>query len=236
MLKPSHFQEWRSSAVDPEIINLNVSSLSGDEALERLTENAIESIGKDHKTRLQYATSPVSKILNRYSDMGREGWWCGGIDILTGEPSQWGCYKPDRPRLSQEKLKPIKYEHPAKCPTEIFALKVSDHIWQAIAEKQGIAPYCPLPIKDPDTPPLISNFRNNPGVSFWAWLLDNPSIPLLVTEGAKKAGALLTAGYVSIALPGIYSGYRQEKDSFGNIIGLPRLIPQLEAFSQSGII
>ncbi len=69
MLKPSHLQEWRSSAVDPEIIRLNVESLSGDAALERLTENAIEKIGKDHKTRLQYATSPVAEILNRYSDM-----------------------------------------------------------------------------------------------------------------------------------------------------------------------
>ena len=67
MLKLSHFQEWRSSAVDPSIISLNVESLSGDEAIERLTENAIEAIGKDQKTphSYQYATSPVAKILDR---------------------------------------------------------------------------------------------------------------------------------------------------------------------------
>lgn len=236
MLRASHFQEWLSSAVDREIIELNVESLGGDTALERLTENAIEAIGKGQKVphSLQYVTSPVAKILHRYKDMSDQGWWASGIDILTGEASQWGCFKPDKPRISQEKGKPIKYEHPAKCPTKIFALRAPDHIWQAIAEKQGIAPYCLLPIKDTDTPPLISNLTDTPGVTFWAWVLDNPSIALLITEGAKKAGSLLTAGYAAIALPGIYSGYRQEKDSSGNVIGLPRLIPQLEAFCQSG--
>jgi hypothetical protein len=65
-------------------------------------------------------------------------------------------------------------------------------------------------------------------------VLENPSITLSYTEGAKKAGSLLSAGYAAIALPGISSGYRQEKDSFGNVIGLPYLIPQLEAFCQNG--
>ncbi|REJ50941.1 MAG: DUF3854 domain-containing protein, partial [Microcystis aeruginosa DA14] len=166
--------------------------------------------------------------------MSNQGWWCGGVNILSGEPSKWGCYKPDKPRLSQEKLKPIKYEHPAKTPTEIFALRVPDHIWQAIGDRYGIAPYCPLPTKDPGTPPLISNLSDTPGVTFWAWVLDNPSIPLLITEGAKKAGSLLSAGYAAIALPGIYSGFRQQKDSWGNVIGLPYLIPQLEAFCGGG--
>jgi hypothetical protein len=236
MIKASHRNEWIASAVHPEIINLNVSSLSGDEALERLAENAIEAIGEDQKVphSYQYVTSPVAKILDRYKDMSGEGWWASGIDILSGEDSPWGCFKPDKPRISQEKRKPIKYEHPAKSPTEIFALRVPDHIWQKIGEKQGIAPYCPLPMGDTDTPPLISNLGNREGVSFWQWVLENPSIALLITEGAKKAGALLSAGYAAIALPGIYSGYRQDRDSWGNVIGLPYLIPQLEAFCQSG--
>jgi hypothetical protein len=122
-----------------------------------------------------------------------------------------------------QKSKPLKYEHPAKCPTEIFALRVPDDIWQAIGDKYGIAPYCLLPTKDTDTP----------GVTFWQWVLDNPSIALLITEGAKKAGSLLTAGYAAIALPGIYSGFRQDKE-WGNAIGLPYLIPQLLPFCGGG--
>ncbi|MFM7791998.1 MAG: DUF3854 domain-containing protein, partial [Microcystis panniformis] len=69
---------------------------------------------------------------------------------------------------------------------------------------------------------------------FWQWVLENPSIALLITEGAKKAGSLLTAGYAAIALPGIFNGFRQDKDSWGNVIGLPYLIPQLLPFSEGG--
>ncbi|WP_144875533.1 plasmid replication protein, CyRepA1 family, partial [Hyella patelloides] len=56
--------------------------------------------------------------------------------------------------------------------------------------------------------------------------------PLIITEGAKKAGCLITNSYVAIALPGIYGGYRQERDNWGNKIGKPSLIPQLEVFAQ----
>lgn len=228
MLKASHFQEWRSSAVDPSIISLNVESLSGDEAIERLTENAIEAIGKDQKVphSFQYATAPVAKILNRYKDMSSEGWWASGIDILIGEPSQWGCFKPDRPRISQEKGKAIKYEHPAKCPTEIFALRVSYGIGLKIAKKHGL--------KDDYLARLGIESLDSEDREFWQWVIKHPSIALLITEGAKKAGSLLSAGYAAIALPGIYSGYRQQKDDYGKAIGMPVLIPQLLPFCGGG--
>jgi hypothetical protein len=227
MLRASHRNEWIASAVHPDIINLNVESLSGDTALERLTENAIEKIGKDQKVphSFQYATSPVAKILNRYKDMSSEGWWASGIDILSGEASQWGCFKPDRPRLCFEKKKPIKYEHPAKCPTEIFALRIPYRIGLKIAEKQGL--------RDDYLTRLGDNSLDSEDREFWQWVINNPSIALLITEGAKKAGSLLTAGYAAIALPGIYSGFRQDKE-WGNAIGLPYLIPQLLPFCGGG--
>jgi len=56
--------------------------------------------------------------------------------------------------------------------------------------------------------------------------VNHPSIPLC-TEGAKKAGALLTAGYAAIALPGVNGGYRVQQDELGNRISKSRLIPQL---------
>lgn len=290
MLRASHRNEWIASAVDPEIIELNVKSLSGDAALERLTENAIKAIGADQKTphSYQYVTSPVSRILDRYSDMSGEGWWCSGIDVLTGEDSDWGCFKPDRPRISQEKKKPIKYEHPAKSPTEIFALRVSYRIGLKIAKKYDLkGQYVERvlkanesgektqrrvksagfvdsaadvtggdrnrairlqagdvshsgqrekldPIKEATFLSLGDDILDKEDQGFWQWVRENPSIALLITEGAKKAGSLLSAGYAAIALPGIYSGYRQDRDSMGNVIGMPCLIPQLEAFCQSG--
>ena len=69
---------------------------------------------------------------------------------------------------------------------------------------------------------------------FWTWVKENDSVPLIITEGAKKAGSLISASYAAIALPGINSGYRQQRDESGRKIGLPRLIPQLLHFAQKG--
>ncbi|MFM6254572.1 MAG: DUF3854 domain-containing protein, partial [Dolichospermum sp.] len=43
---------------------------------------------------------------------------------------------------------------------------------------------------------------------FWQWVL-NHNIPIAITEGAKKAAALLSVGIVAIGLPGINNGYRK---------------------------
>lgn len=69
---------------------------------------------------------------------------------------------------------------------------------------------------------------------FWEWVYHEPAIPLIVTEGAKKAGGLLTAGYAALALPGINSGYRTPKDEEGNRTGKSRLIPDLQYFATLG--
>lgn len=69
---------------------------------------------------------------------------------------------------------------------------------------------------------------------FWFWFIENPQIPLILTEGAKKAGTLITSGRVAIALPGIFNGYRQPKDKWGRKKGDARLIPQLELLAKGG--
>jgi len=68
---------------------------------------------------------------------------------------------------------------------------------------------------------------------FWQWVKDNPDLPIAIAEGIKKAAALLTVGRVAIALPGIYSGYRQPKNEAGEKTGLPFLIPELLVFCPS---
>jgi hypothetical protein len=92
-------------------------------------------------------------------------------------------------------------------------------LWQRIADRYEV-PLVPEAI-DP----------NRPDLGFWQWLIDHPKIPLCITEGAKKAGALLTAGYAAIALPGIFGGYRIPRDEQGNRLGKSRLIPQLQTLA-----
>ena len=254
MLRASHLNEWLASAVHPEIIRLNVASLSGDAAYESLL------YGLPDSERLN--TGRLSSgWLRKYSHLEDGGWFCSGVDVLTGQPSRWGCFKPDKPRndldgmtvkqlgelakkqginpdgwdksqlirqltAKGQKSKQIKYETPPKTPTEIFALKVSYGIGLKIAEKQGL--------KDDYLVRLGDNSLDSEDQGFWAWVIENPSITLLISEGAKKAGSLLTAGYLGVSLPGIFNGYRQPKDEIGQPTGPAQLIPQLEAFCQSG--
>ena len=61
--------------------------------------------------------------------------------------------------------------------------------------------------------------------NFWQEVQDNPSIPLYITEGAKKAGCLMSLGFACVAIPGIYNVAK--KDEWGR----RQIIPELKAFA-----
>lgn len=204
----NHLLEWSQSCVTDEVTHLNVTPLEGHQALEHLLY-AVD-LPRRNDGRL------CDTLLKRYQHLFAGGWWCSGIDILTGSEDPWGCFKPAQPRNSPDRNKPIKYEHPPQIPTGIFALRVSLPIWQRIAFRHN------LPILSADIQP------QQPDLGFWEWVLNHPSLPLCITEGAKKAGTLLCAGYAAIALPGINGGYRTPRDETGNRIGKSHLIPQLQ--------
>ncbi len=207
-----YLREWQASAVDRELTHLNVVSLEGASPAEYLLYS--NSIPRRNDGRIS------DGFLQRYAHTDAGGWWCSGIDILTGEEDIWGCFKPDRPRHDCDKV--IKYEHPPKTATGLFALKVPQSLWQQIADRAGVE------IASED----IKSDR--PDLGFWQWLIDRPQVPLCITEGAKKAGALLSAGYSTVALPGINNGYRTPKDGYGKRIGKSHLIPQLAKLASPG--
>ena len=286
VIDPRHHEEWRSSAVDEEIIALNVRSLSGSTAYGYLLYS--DKLSRRNDGRLS------SGLLRSYEHIEAGGWWSSGVDVLspTFDASLWGSFKPDMPRLHLDNQKAVKYEHPPKVSTEIFALRVTWAIGSKIAKRNNHdQAYCQRLLqavrssqrkvqsqeesrstgKNPEldsssgsnertsgrgfgnssnrpqqtgsnhssvAPFLVeealSKFGQEEDQEFWRWTLKTPELPLLITEGAKKAGSLLTAGYAAIALPGIWGGYRQPKDEQGNRVGKPKLIPQLEAFAGAG--
>ncbi len=103
-IHPQHFQEWLDSAVDPDLIRLNVLSIDGTDPLEYLLI-ALPPKERRNDGRLR------TQWLKKYAHTELGGWWCSGIDLLTGDDSLWGCFKPDQPRRNK-KGKLIKYEHP----------------------------------------------------------------------------------------------------------------------------
>jgi hypothetical protein len=208
-LQPQHWQEWRSSGVDEEIITLNVKSLEGTTPYEYLIYSPKISRRNDGRLR--------DGDLMKYRHIEQGGWWCNGIDPLNDyNPMMWGCFKPDKPRGDKNKIhKHIKYEHPYKESTRAILLQVSLRIWRLVSRNCGID--------------ITHEDIQNP-YGFWNWVWKN-NVPIVIVEGAKKAACLLTAGYAAIAIPGVNAGYRTPKDEFGNIIGKPNLVPDLKHFA-----
>ncbi len=209
MIHPQHRQELLDSGIDEEVINLNFRSLQGLAAYEYLL----------YSDKLQRTNTGVLArgILNTYAFLDDGGWWCSGVDPLDDwKPMLWGCFKPRRPRFDYEKRKHIKYEHPPKTETRVFLLAVPDYIWEKVSERYGIS---------------IADEERQRGFWHWVWKCN---LPITITEGAKKAGCLLTAGYAAIGLPGINGGYRTPKDSEGNRTGKSYLIPDLKYFATLG--
>jgi len=208
----AHRDEWLASAIDPEIIALNLRSLSGTTPYEYLLYSLNISRRNDGRLR--------DGDLKKYRHIEHGGWWCNGVDPLNNYlPMPWGCFKPDQPRRDHQKIhKIIKYEHPYKEQTRAFFLYVTDEIWSKISDRCGI--------------PITEEDKQHPG-GFWHWVwLHN--VPVTIVEGVKKAAALLTAGYAAISLPGVNGGYRTPKDENGNTLGKPHLIPDIKHFAAMG--
>lgn len=209
-IEATHWNEWLASAVDPGIIALNVVSVSGTTAYDYLFYG--ENVPRRNDGRLR------DGVLKKYRHIEGLNWWCSGIDPLNDESlMQWGCMKPDRPRRDPNKIhKFIKYEHPLRVPTRAFFLAVTDEVWDSVAARYE------KPISDCDR-----------ALGFWQWVWKY-NIGVVICEGAKKAGALLTLGYAAIALPGVNGGYRNPKDEFGLPTGNLHLIPDLQHFATLG--
>ncbi|MGB7441976.1 MAG: bifunctional DNA primase/helicase, partial [Coleofasciculaceae cyanobacterium] len=126
----NHLLEWRASCVDDQLIRLNVTPLEGFCPSEYLLYS--DAIPRRNDGRVS------NYILKRYEHTQEGGWWCSGIDLLTGSDDLWGCFKPQQPRRSPSNQKLVKYEHPPKSPTGLFALRVPLHLWQRIAVRHGL--------------------------------------------------------------------------------------------------
>ena len=208
-LENQHLTEWLSSGVDEEIFHLNVRSLFGTVPYEYLLYSPKISRRNDGRLR--------DRDLKKYQHIQLGGWWCSGIDPLNNYVLMiWGCFKPDHPRRDafggrshrQKIHKSIKYEHPYREETRAFFLLVPNRIWVKVSLRCGI--------------PFTEEDLQHPG-GFWHWVWQH-NVPVTIVEGVKKAGALLTAGYAAIAIPGVNAGYRTPTDEYGNAIGKPSLI------------
>jgi hypothetical protein len=137
------------------------------------------------------------------------GWLCNGrFRQITGEP-----IKVDKKGRVQ------RYFNPEGGKAPITFLRVPLHIWEKVAEHFGKS-----------MPEHIELTPDGEAIGFWDWVRSE-GVPIVLTEGEKKAGCLLTHGFAAISVPGINMGYRAiEKDIFGKTT-LRELHPALQPFN-----
>lgn len=218
-LNAEHLQEWLGSAVAPELIAANVVSLAGSDVLEALAGDRIEALGGHAQ---QYATGAVQRLLRPLEPIAAAGgWWCSGLDPLADwAPMAWGQFKAAQPRWNHERNRPIKYEAPIGQPTRSAWLRVPAAVAQQVAQRWELS----LPAE------VAADVSGDAG-AFWQWVAIEHRLPVLITEGAKKAGALLSAGIPAVALPGVDNGAKRTgpRGPGGRRTGPVELLPDLAA-------
>jgi Domain of unknown function (DUF3854) len=211
-LLPSHADDWLSSAVLPEIIEANVRSLSGATPYDYLLYS--DRIERRNDGRV------VDWVLRRYQHLEQGGWWCNGINPFLLK--QFVDGDQDAPDALAETLD----------------IDAAAFLWGCFKPD---SPYMTddgethKPIKyehPPKTPTSIFLLQVPERPRLWLETLTNPHIPIIIVEGAKKAGCLLGLGYIAIGLPGV-TGAVRTRDSHGNKI-TPYLIEEIAMFACPG--
>ena len=135
-------------------------------------------------------------------------------------PMEWGQFKGDRPRQKGGKV--LKYEAPVGQPTRSTWLRVPAAVARLAADRFGLLPPAEV----------MADSTGNQG-AFWRWLDAEPRLPVVITEGAKKAAALLSTGVPAVALPGVHNGAKRtgERGFGGRRTGPVKLLPDLAAFN-----
>ena len=198
-IAPNHLAEWRESSVDDQLTALNLLSLSGYEPYDSLLY-ALPPQKRRNDGRLR------DSELKKCQHLEHGGWYIVGLDpdLNWLDVMAWGRFKPDCPRTDGNG-KLVKYESPPNTTNRVTYFRLPLKIWRQIASRYGIKLYhSPLALR--------LTARKQP-VNFWSWVKNHPEIPVILTEGEKKAGALLSQGYAAISLPGIWGGRNsKEKD------------------------
>jgi Domain of unknown function (DUF3854) len=215
------------SAIAPEIAALNFCSFDGtdENELDRVFTQLIEEPAHNNNGTLS------GTYQNDLANAIRGGGW-----IFKGHRGI--CIKPDNPRTDKDG-KVIKYESPrGQGKLQIFIPTVSIGAGLAIATKHGLEQEYRARIEKLLEVNVIDYGecdRSREDTGFWEWFLTT-KLPIILTEGAKKACSLISNGYPAIALNGVWGWGTNDKDVFGNVEkddrgkSIKTIHPELEPF------
>ncbi len=213
-----HAKDFIKSAISDDIADLNFRSFDGE------NENDLDGvftllIGEpEHNNNGTLA----GKSQNDLANVLRGGGW-----LFDGY--QGMSVKPNIPREDKNGKK-IKYESPRGAGSlQLFIPRVSWVSGRTIATKAGAV------IEAQYLERMDDNNPSDEDRGFWDWFLTT-DVPIVITEGAKKACSLISANYPAIALNGIWGYGTNDRDMFGTVEkddrgkSLKTIHPDLEPF------
>ena len=178
---PEQIDDFRRSAIDPDLVLLNCRRLRRQDEMIR----ALRKIDRSNQTA--NGQGLLSQFIKRQPiewTEGGVGFW-GYLDTTTAVQ-----VKPDNPQIDR-KGKARKYESPAGLPPRLMIPRVTPQIWQRIAQRVNV------PIG------VFTDYRD--------WLIAHPQIWIAQNEGFKKVLSTTSQGYPAIGFTGIngWSGARE---------------------------
>lgn len=195
--------ELDQSAIASDIANLNICYLESEHALNELCW------GLDGEERRNDGRVK-DKWISQYNHVQQGGLAFYGVDPLTGERTSCLSFKPLHPKPGR------KYENPPKVSAQAIYPAVTYRIWQLVSQRFNL----PLPSDITIANPAAE------AQEFWLWVIDN-HLPVIVTEGAKKAYSAMSYGFPTIALTGLWNWTDTSKDENGKTKKY-NLIPSLQ--------
>ncbi len=193
-LSAEALEEFKASGIDEVTAAHNFRSFDGSDETERDEAFLLLIPEPDHNNNGTLAGKAQNELANA---LYGGGWFFeghGGVSV-----------KLNNPRNNAED-KVIKYESPRGAGNQqLFVSHVSVRSAKDIAANLGV--------KRPE----LEEFNDQDvDTGFWDWFLTT-KLPLLITEGAKKAVSITSNGYAAIALNGIWGWGSNDRDVYGNI-------------------
>jgi hypothetical protein len=207
-------EDFRASGIPDDLTLANVRWIDGEEALQEMLETKLGSLGGHSQ---QYVTKQVAWWLQKYQHLAQGGWIAYGEDNVP-------YFKPKFPRqeFSNGKLKTTKYETSPGMEAQPLLPTPTVRVLRIICDRHGL-------MVEPALTAIAgcTNLADGDKLlkeAFWNWWLST-KCPVTITEGLKKALALMSQGYPAIAVRGITQWHQK---------GSRQLWPALARFTGNG--
>jgi hypothetical protein len=179
---PEHYKEWKESAVNDDIINLNLMTIPD------------VVCDKKNKKQIKFITPIVDFIEMRKMKLayqpriGNIGWLVRGL-----EPPE---FKQDR-LWSEIKITPKGARPRFKYEVQLMASNYKRQYLKSIFLK--------VPPAQKNLILKKAKFSPHKDKNLWQEVI-NSDMPVQISEGIKKAASILSAGYAAIGIPGVCAG------------------------------